>query len=66
VGHQSIKDEAAWGTPDWLEYNVSLSTSFMGVDLAVTYSDTNLSEAECFGGGNICDSTVVFSIGSSW
>jgi uncharacterized protein (TIGR02001 family) len=66
VGHQSIKDEAAWGTPDWMEYNVSLSKSFMGVDLAVTYSDTDLSEAECFGGGNICDSTVVFSISSSW
>jgi uncharacterized protein (TIGR02001 family) len=66
IGHQSIKDEAAWGTPDWLDYNVSLSKSFMGIDFAVTYSDTDLSEAECFGGGNICDSTVVFSVSSSW
>ena len=66
VGKQYIKDNVAWGTPDWLEYNVSLSTSFMGIDLGVTYSDTDLSEAECFGGGNICDSTVVISIGSSW
>lgn len=66
VGHQSIKDEAAWGTPDWMEYNVSLSKSIMGVDFAVTWSDTDLSEAECFGGGNICDSTVVFSVSSGW
>ncbi|MGK0298177.1 MAG: hypothetical protein ACI9XC_001795 [Gammaproteobacteria bacterium] len=66
VGHQSIKDEAAWGTPDWLEYNVSLSKNIMGVDLAVTFSDTDLSEAECFGGGNICDSTVVLSISGGW
>lgn len=62
IGHQSIKDEAAWGTPDWTEYNVSLSKSLMGLDFAVTFSDTDLSEAECFGGGNICDSTVVFSV----
>jgi len=62
IGHQSIQDEIAWGTPDWTEYNVSLSKSFMGLDFAVTFSDTDLSEAECFGGGNICDSAVVFSV----
>ncbi|MGY8813968.1 MAG: TorF family putative porin [Gammaproteobacteria bacterium] len=66
IGSQSINNEIAWGTPDWLEYNVSLSKSFMGLDFALTYSDTDLSEAECFGGGNICDSTVVFSISSGW
>ena len=62
VGRQSIKDEVAWGTPDWTEYNVSLSKSIMGLDFAVTYSDTDLSEADCFGGGNICDPQFVFSI----
>jgi uncharacterized protein (TIGR02001 family) len=62
IGKQSIKDEATWGTPDWLEYNVSLSKSLMGLDFAVTYSDTDLSEANCFGGTNICDSTIVFSV----
>jgi len=62
IGSQSIKDEAAWGTPDWMEYNISLSKSLMGLDFAVTFSDTDLSEADCFGGGNICDSTVVFSV----
>jgi uncharacterized protein (TIGR02001 family) len=62
AGYQSIEDEIAWGTPDWIEYNVSLSKSFMGLDFAVTFSDTDISEAECFGGGNICDSTVVFSV----
>jgi uncharacterized protein (TIGR02001 family) len=62
VGKQYIKDEAAWGTPDWLVYNVSLSKSMMGLDFAVTWSDTDLSKDECFGGTNICDSTFVFSI----
>jgi len=62
IGHQWIKDEIAWGTPDWLEYNVSLSKAIMGLDFAVTWSDTNLSKDECFGGENICASKVVFSI----
>lgn len=62
VGHQWIKDELTWGTPDWLEYNVSLSKNLMGLDFAVTYSDTDLNQAECFAGGNICDEQVVFSI----
>jgi len=62
VGHQWIKDELAWGSKDWLEYNVSLSKAIMGLDFAVTYSDTDLSKAECFGGANICDSTVMISI----
>ena len=66
IGSQSIKDEAAWGTPDWIEYNVSLSRSFMGLGFTVTFSDTNLSEAECFGGGNVCDSTVVFSVSAGF
>jgi len=62
VGRQWIKDELTWGTPDWLEYNVSLSKNLMGLDFAVTYSDTDLSKAECFAGANICDGKVVFSI----
>ena len=62
LGHQSISDETAWGSPDWMEYNVSLSKSAMGLDFAITYSDTDIKESECFDGGNICDSTIVFSI----
>ncbi|MEX2353301.1 MAG: TorF family putative porin, partial [Gammaproteobacteria bacterium] len=66
VGHQWIKDNATWGTPDWLEYNVSLSKNILGLDFAVTYSDTDLSQAECFVGGNICDEKVVFSISAGF
>jgi len=62
IGNQTIDDPAAWGTPSWLEYNVSLSKAIGPYTFAVKASDTDLSEAECFGGGNICDTTVVFSV----
>lgn len=62
VGRQTIDNPAAWGTPSWYDYNVSLSKTLGPYDFAVTYSDTDLSEAECFGGTNICDGQVVFSI----
>jgi uncharacterized protein (TIGR02001 family) len=62
IGNQTIDDPIAWGTPSWLEYNVSLSKEIGPYTFAVKYSDTDLSEAECFGGTNVCDSTVVFSI----
>ncbi len=66
VGNQTIDDPAAWGTPSWLEYNVSLSKAIGPYNFGVKFSDTDLSEAECFGGTNICDSTVVFSVSGSF
>ena len=72
VGDQTIEDEAAWGTPDWIEYNASLSKTIGPYTFAVKYSDTDLSETECFSpdagltGLNTCDSTVVFSVSGSF
>ena len=62
IGQQSISDEAAWGAPDWLEYNASLSKVIGPYTFAVKVSDTDTSELECYGGANICDMAVVFSI----
>ena len=66
VGNQTIDDPVAWGTPSWLEYNVSVSKAIGPYTFGVKFSDTDLSEAECFGGTNICDSTVVFSVSGSF
>jgi len=66
AGNQTIDLPAAWGTPSWFEYNVSLSKAIGPYSFAVKFSDTDLSPAECFGGTNICDSTVVFSISGSF
>jgi uncharacterized protein (TIGR02001 family) len=64
-GHQDIDDNAAFGTPDYDDYSVGVSTEQAGLGFDLTLSDTDLNTAECFGGDSICDSTVVFTVSKS-
>lgn len=48
---------------DYKDYSIGLSKSMWDLDFGLTYTDTDLSEAEC--GSNICDSRIVFSVGKS-
>ncbi len=66
LGQQSIQDEATWGTPDWLEYNASLTKAIGPYNLGIKVSDTDLKPSECFGGANTCDTTVILSISGSF
>ncbi len=66
VAHQSVDNNATWGTPDWMYYSAGLSKSIGPFDFGLTYHDTDLSNAECFGGDNLCDGRAVFNISSSW
>ncbi|MCP4042246.1 MAG: hypothetical protein GY731_09870, partial [Gammaproteobacteria bacterium] len=62
VGHQYIDNNTNFGTPDYIDWSIGLDRSYSGFDFGLTYSDTNLSKRECFGGGNTCDGTFVFSV----
>lgn len=64
-GSQDIDDNAAFGTPDYSDYSVSVSKSIGGFDLGLTWYDTDLSSTECFGGTDLCDSRVVFALSKS-
>ncbi|MCP4043220.1 MAG: hypothetical protein GY731_14895 [Gammaproteobacteria bacterium] len=66
VGHQDIDNNTNFGTPDYTDWSIGLGRSYSGFDFGLTYSDTNLSKRECFGGGNTCDGTVVFSVAKSF
>ena len=66
VGYQTVDDNATWGTPNWTYYSIGLSKTLGPFDLGVTYYDSDLSKADCFGGTNICDGRVVFNISSSF
>jgi uncharacterized protein (TIGR02001 family) len=65
VADQRIKDNAQFGTPDYLEYSIGVSKSIENFDLSLTWHDTDLSRAECFGGSDLCKSRVVFAVGKS-
>jgi uncharacterized protein (TIGR02001 family) len=64
-GDQSIDDNAAFGTPDYNDWKVGLSKSVGGFDFALDYTDTDLSDAECFGGSDLCDDRFIFTISKS-
>ena len=60
IGRYNIDKNDVFGVPDYTTWNVSISTSFKGVDLSLMYVDTNISETEC--GSDNCEGTVVFTI----
>ena len=67
-GHQDIERNAKFGTPDYNNWTLYVATSLAGVDLKLAYTDTELSNSECFGGGDFgdwCEGRAVFSIGKS-
>ena len=65
IGKQSVEDNLAWGTPDWMDYKLAVSGSLSSVDVEFAFIDTDLSEAECFGGSDWCDGTFVFTLSKS-
>jgi len=65
VGHQSIDDEDAFGTPSYMDYKIAANYSLAGFGLSLAYVDTDLDKDECFGGSDLCDSRVVFTVSRS-
>ncbi len=71
VGHQTIDDEDQfWGMTgaesSYTDWSVGVSKTYQGFDFALTYADTDVSKRKCFGGDNLCDGTVVFSVARSF
>lgn len=66
LGYQTVEENANWGTPDWFEYSVGLSRSISIFDFSLNYVDSDLSRNQCYGGSNVCDGRVLFSVSSSF
>ena len=66
VGHSSIKDNAQFGTPDYVDWKFGVSKDIGKFTFDVSYVDTDMSKAECFGGSNFCSATAVFSVSTSF
>jgi len=52
------------GEDSYSDYSISLSKSYLGLDFALSWIDTDLDEDECWG-TDWCDSSVVFSVSKS-
>lgn len=65
AGYQNIEDNAAFGTPSYTDWSLSINKSLAGLDFSLAYVDTELSDRECFGGSGLCDATAVLSVAKS-
>jgi uncharacterized protein (TIGR02001 family) len=54
AGYQWIQNNTRWGSPDFANWNVTLSYKFSDFVLTAGYFDTNLGRGECFGSQKIC------------
>jgi uncharacterized protein (TIGR02001 family) len=61
-GHQWIEDNSTFGTPDYSFYDIGVSAKVSRYTFDVRYIDTDLSDAECFGGTNLCEGGFVASL----
>ena len=66
VGHSSIKDNAQFGVPDYVDWKFGVSKTIGAFTFDVSYVDTDVKKSECFGGSNFCDATAVFSISAGF
>jgi uncharacterized protein (TIGR02001 family) len=62
IGHQSIGNNTAYGTPDYFDWSLGVGYTLGNFTLLLQYIDTNLSSQDCFSGANLCDARVVFTI----
>jgi uncharacterized protein (TIGR02001 family) len=66
IADNSIEDNATFGTEDYIDWSLSLGTEAAGLEFGLTYTDTDLDTADCFGGDDSsCSSNVTFSITKS-
>lgn len=64
--YQWIDEEADFGAPSYVDWQIGLGLQAAGFDLDVRYIDTNLSKGECFGGSTVCSPRVTGSISRSF
>ncbi len=66
VGRQWIDKNDRFGTPDYTDWNIGIATTIDGFTLTLAYADTSLSKNECFGGRNLCDGRVLFTVSKAF
>ena len=62
VGYQWIDDNIAYGTPDYLYYDIGLSAVWGLATFDARWIDTDLSKAECYGGTDLCEGGFVAAV----
>jgi uncharacterized protein (TIGR02001 family) len=62
IGYQWIDDNALYGTPDYLYYDLGLTAEWEIFAIDLRWVGTDLSKGECFAGADWCEDGVVLSV----
>jgi uncharacterized protein (TIGR02001 family) len=62
IGHQTIETNMAFGTPDYTDFTLGGSVSTLGVSVGAAFVGTDLTDAECYGGSELCRKRFVVSL----
>lgn len=62
IGYQWIDDNANYGTPDYLYYDLGLSAEWEIFVFDVRWVGTDISKAQCYAGTDLCEDGVVLSV----
>lgn len=63
TGHQWIEDNQAFGVADYQDWQFGVTVGYKNLEVAATYTDTNINKDNCFGGTDFCEARAVLSIG---
>lgn len=63
VGHQWFDDNAAFGAPDYTDGGLRLERTWNWLTAGLEASTTDIDDADCFGGADICGSRVFATLG---
>lgn len=47
IGYQTIEENAAFGTDDYVDFKIGAKANVMGFDLTLAYTDTDLPKSQC-------------------
>lgn len=62
IGYQWIDDNATYGTPDYLYYDLGLSAEWEIFVFDVRWVGTDLNKLQCYGGTDLCEDGVMLSV----
>lgn len=63
LGYQSIEDNGAFGTPDYMTWSAGASVDVLGLGIGAGLTGTDLDDGDCFSGSELCDTRFVVSVG---
>jgi len=62
VGRQTVEDNDAFGTPDYLVWSAALNADVLGSRLGAALTGTSIPSSDCFGGGDLCRARFIASV----